>query len=388
MIRRAAWILSLILGGSALALPAAADAAPGGATAAGEVVTGVARDGALDLSGAWRCKAVSQVEDSLFAPATDDSAWQSAQAPGRWTDQKVNAEGAPAVVYRRTVMVPADWQGRQIGISAWFCGSDSLVYVNGQEVDPNGPPNALYADVSNLLRYGQVNLIGVSTTADGVRELAESGPPLLGPLGQKRLTRVIRTDVSIAAQPRPLSASLFMPEGGDHLPLVVFAATGHADYSIKDDWRQLNDDLARLGYASLSVTFNRFTPQEFDAVFRYAAQLEGVDRSRIAMVGAMKASRPVVLAAIGSPDVRTVVLVSSARVPEISQLGQRPVLFICGDKEATVPALSAATDMAGALAGPHEIAALASAESGVALLDTSWNGLRQSLVAWLGKYLS
>ena len=168
-----------------------------------------------------------------------------------------------------------------------------------------------------------------------------------GPLGQKRLTRVIRTDVSIAAQPRPLPASLFIPEGGKQLPLVVFAATGHADYSIKDDWRQLNDDLARLGYASLSVAFNRFTPQEFDAVFTYAAGLDGVDHSRMATVGAMKASRPVVLAAIGSPDVRTVVLVSSARVPEISELGRRSVLFICGDKEANVPALSAARGYGG-----------------------------------------
>jgi len=377
MIRRAAWVVSLILAACATALPAAAD----------EMVTGVARDGALDLRGPWRCKAVSQVEDSLFAPGTDDSGWQIAPAPARWADQKVNAEGAPAVVYRRTVMVPADWQGRQIGISAWFCGRDSLVYVNGQEVDPDGPPNALYGDVSSLLRYGQENLVGVSTTADGIRELAESGPPLLGPLGQKRLTRVIRTDVSIAAQPRPLPATLIMPEGGKQMPLVVFAATGHADYSIKDDWRQLNDDLARLGYASLSVAFNRFTPQEFDAVFRYAAGLDGVDHSRMATVGAMKASRPVVLAAIGSPDVRTVVLVSSARVPEISQLGQRPVLFICGDREASVPALSAAGDMAAALTGPHEIAALASTESGVALLDTSWNGLRDALIAWLGKYL-
>ena len=63
MIRRTAWVVSLIFAACALALPAAAD----------EMVTGVARDGALDLSGPWRCKAVSQVEDSLLAPGTDDS---------------------------------------------------------------------------------------------------------------------------------------------------------------------------------------------------------------------------------------------------------------------------------------------------------------------------
>ncbi len=359
------------------ALPAAAD----------EVVIGVVLQGAIDLSGTWRCKAVPQVEDSLFAPGTDDSSWQSVQAPGRWTDQKVSSDGMPAVVYRRTVSVPADWQERRIGITAWFCGGDSLVYVNGQEVDPQGPPNALYADVSSLLRYGQDNLIGVSTTGDGIRELAEAGPPLLGPLGERHLTRVIRTDVSIPTQPRALAASLFLPEGARRLPLVIFAATGHADYSIKDDWRKLNDDLARKGYASLAVVFSKFTPQEFQAVFQYAAGLDGVDHSRIALVGAMKATRPAVLAAAANPDVRTVILVSSARVPEIGQLGARPVLFICGDREATVPALSAARDMAAALAGPHDIAVLTSTESGVALLDTSWNGLRSAILGWLGRHL-
>ncbi len=377
MMRRAAWVLGVFVAVTCPLLRAQAD----------ETVTGVVREGAIDLSGTWRCKAVAQVEDSLFAPATDDGAWQSVQAPARWADQKVNAEKLPVVVYRRTVKVAAEWQGRQIGISAWFCAGDSLVYVNGQEVDPDGPPNALSADVSSLLRYGQDNLIAVSTTVDGIRELAEAGPPLLGPLGQKHLTRVIRTEVSIPAQPRPLAASLYAPEGGKQLPLVIFAATGHADYSIKDDWRFLNDDLARLGYASLAVVFSKFTPQEFQAVFQYAAGLESVDHSRVSLVGAMKATRPAALAGIANPDVRTVVLVSSARIPEIAQLGQRPVLFVCGDKEASVPALSAARDMAGMLAGPHDIAVLASTESGVALLDSSWNGLREAILGWLSKYL-
>jgi hypothetical protein len=43
--------------------------------------------------------------------------------------------------------------------------------------------------------------------------------------------------------------------------------------------------------------------------------------------------------------------------------------------------------MAATLAGPRDIAALASTESGIALLDTSWNGLREAFLGWLGKYL-
>ena len=354
---------------------------------ADDVVAGVVPEGALDLTGAWHSNAVAQVEDSLFSTDTDDSGWQIVQAPARWSEQKINGEGAPVVVYRRFVKVPAEWQGRKVGISAWFCAKDSLVYVNGQEIDPQGPDNALCADVSGLLRYGQENLIAVSTTVDGVRELAESSPPLLGPLGQRHLSAFTRTNVSIPAQPNPLRANLFLPDAGSQLPLVVFAATGHADYPVRDDWRPLNEDLARMGYASLAVSFNKFTQAELAAVLQYLTGMERLDHSRMAFVGAMKATRPVVLAAIGNADVKAVVLVSSARIPEIAQLGELPVLFICGDRESSLPALSAAREMYGALSGPHEIASLPSTGSGVALLDTSWNGLRGALTGWLDKHL-
>lgn len=352
-----------------------------------EVVKAVTSDEAISLVGQWRCQAVSQVDETLLSEKTDDSQWASVEAPGRWEVQKANPQGLPAVIYRRTVAVPAEWKGRQVGISAWFCGADSLVYVNGQEVDPAGPPNALYADVSSILRFEEENLIAVSTTGDGIRELAEAGPPLLGPIGQKTLTKVTRTTVSIPAQPRPLPANLFVPEGKTGLGLVIFASTGHADYSIKDDWRQLNDDLARRGYASLAVQFSRFTPEEFAAVLSYASSLGAVDQSRIALVGTMKAGRPAAMAAIASPGVRGLVLVSSAKVPEIAQMGDRPVLFVCGDRESSVPALAAARQMSEGLTGPHAIAALTSTASGVALLDTSWNGLREALLGWLDQQL-
>jgi hypothetical protein len=360
---------------------------PAPVAVAQDVVKAVAPDGAIDLAGQWRCQAVSQVDEALLSAKTDDSRWASVEAPGRWDVQKANPQGLPAVIYRRTVAVPADWKGRQVGISAWFCGTDSLVYVNGQEVDPSGPANSLYADVSSILRYGEENLVAVSTTGDGIRDLAEAGRSLLGPIGQKTLTKVTRTAVNVPFQPKPLPANLFVPEGKTGLGLVIFASTGHADYSIKDDWKQLNDDLARRGYASLAVQFSHFTPEEFAAVLSYASNLGVVDHSRIALVGTMKAGRPAALAAVANPGVRTLVLVSSAKIPEIAQMGDRPVLFVCGDRESSVPALAAAHQMSEGLTGPHSIATLASTASGVALLDTSWNGLREAFLGWLDQQL-
>ncbi|MGA2380766.1 MAG: hypothetical protein ABSG85_15820, partial [Spirochaetia bacterium] len=152
-------------------------------------IIAVVRETAIDLNSAWRYKVVSQVDDSLFAPETEDSAWPTTQAPARWTDQGIERGDLTVAVYRRTVKVPAAWQGKAIGISAWFYPGSSMVYVNGHAVDPQGSLFALIADVSGLLRYGQDNLIAVSTTQDGIREAAQMDPPLLGPVGQKLVTK-------------------------------------------------------------------------------------------------------------------------------------------------------------------------------------------------------
>ncbi len=389
----AVWAGSMVAPGTAVASEPVsaptATAAPTLPVVAGgqEAVTAVASEGAIDLSGEWRYQVVSAVEDSLFDPATDDSAWPTTVAPGRWADQGIGGEDVIAVVYRRTVEVPAEWQGNPIGISAWFYPGGSVVHVNGEVVEPQGSLFALFADVGDLLHYGQSNVIAVSTTGDGIRELAEVGPPLLGPVGQRILTKVVRQDVTIPAPDMPLSANLFSPEGGEGLPAVVFAATGHADYSLKDDWQVLNEDMARQGIVSLAVAFNKFTAPEFDAVFQYLSALDSVDPERMALVGAMKATQPTVQAAIASENVRAVILVSSAKIPEIAQLGDRPVLFICSEKETGAPTCSFARKMADQITGPHQILTLPGKSTGVNVLDTDWNQVRAAMLDWLERYL-
>jgi hypothetical protein len=361
---------------------------PTGVAVGMEAVTAVASKGAINLSGEWRHQGVAQVQDALFAPDTDDSAWPITTAPARWTDQKINSADVMAVVYRRTVRVPAEWQGQSIGINAWFYPGSSMVYVNGTAVEPQGSLFAPYADVSGLLHYGQDNLIAVSTTGDGIRELAEMDPPLLGPLGQKLLTRVVRQEVTISTTTQPLKANLFYPETGRRLPVVVFAATGHADYPLKDDWQVLNEDMARLGYVSLAVAFYKFTPAEYDAVLQYLKGLDSVDSERVAMVGAMRATPSVVQAAVANEAVRAVILISSAKIAEIAKIGDRAVLFIGSENETGARTLSAARKMADQLQGPHDILALPGKSTGVNVLDTDWNLVRTAILSWLGAYLT
>jgi hypothetical protein len=353
-----------------------------------ESIPGVAAETAIDLGGQWRFKVVSQVEESLFDPATDDRAWAATTAPGRWADQGIQPEDLTVVVYRRTVAVPAAWQGKAIGISAWFSPGSSMVFVNGEQVDPQGPAAAPFADVSGLLHYGKENLIAVSCTGDGIREMAESGPPLLGPLGSRTRTKVVRQDVVISTPTRPMKGNLFFPDGASRLPVVVFAATGHADYPLKDDWQVLNEDMARQGFVSLAVAFNQFTAAEFAAVRDYLKGLEMADPSRIALVGAMRATRFAVQSAIADDAVRALVLVSSAKVAEISQLGSRPVLLVCSEAETFAPTVSIAKKMADQLTGPSRVITLPGKASGVNILDADWNQFRQELLGWLKKFLS
>jgi pimeloyl-ACP methyl ester carboxylesterase len=184
-----------------------------------------------------------------------------------------------------------------------------------------------------------------------------------------------------------MKANLFYPEGAGRLPVVVFAATGHADYSLKDDWHLLNEDLARLGFVSLAVAFNQFSASELEALFQYLAGLEMVDPSRIAFVGAMRATRFVVQAAIANKAVRALVLISSAKIPEIGLLVDRPVLIVCSKGETFAPTLAIARQIADQLTGQRQVVVLPGKSSGVNVLETDWNQFRAETLEWLRRFL-
>jgi hypothetical protein len=107
----------------------------------------------IALSGQWRAMQTTQLPSSK-APAkahkdpgiskkaksavaadVDDSGWQTLTVPGEFGPFK-NTDGE--AVFRRTVILPAEWTGRPLTLSLGAIDDFDTVYVNGQAVGSTG----------------------------------------------------------------------------------------------------------------------------------------------------------------------------------------------------------------------------------------------------------
>jgi dienelactone hydrolase len=290
---------------------------------------------------------------------------------------------AKVVVYRRQVDVPADWQGKPIGISAWFNPHDSSVFVNGQRVEPARKPFAPYADVSELLNYGQANTVAVTTLYDGVFEMAEAGPARLGPIETRPVTRVLQEEVTIPAEAGEADATLVQPAAGQGLPALVLIATGSHGMGEKAEWLELTADLARQRYVSLAVALKIQEPEGALAAVDYLRSLPAVDPARIVLVGADRGGETVILAAVQDAQIAGVVVISGPQVEEVARLGNRPALFLAAEGDQRGRILDQAKAMANLAQGPSQVVALPGNGHGTYVLTNAWNATRQALVAWL-----
>lgn len=375
---------------SALLATAAVPTATPPAVAEGqEAINDVSLTGAIELTGQWRFRQVDALSDELIRPEYDDSGWEQVRAPAPWSEQGLGkwVGQAKLVVYRRQVEVPADWEGKRIGISAWFNPHDSSVFVNGQRVEPARKPFAPYADVSQLLKYGQTNTIVVTTLYDGIINMAEAGPARLGPIEQRAVTRVVQEDVTIPAKGGQADAALVRPAAGQKRPALVFIGVGSHGMGLKTDWLELASDLARQGYVSLAVALVRQEPEGALAAVNYLRAVPAVDPASIVLVGADKGGETVILAAIQDPQISGIVVMSGPQVDAAAQLGQRPILFLAaeGDRQGLV--LEQALAMAKLAQGPCQVVALPGNGHGVYVLPNAWNATRQALLDWLQQNL-
>ncbi len=116
----AAVLAALLAGGCA---PAAAPPPTALTVAEGqETITDVSLTDAIELTGLWRFRQVEMFSEEMTTPDYDDSTWDQVRAPAPWSEQGLEDRvgKAKVVIYRRQVQVPADWEGKPIGISAWF----------------------------------------------------------------------------------------------------------------------------------------------------------------------------------------------------------------------------------------------------------------------------
>ncbi|UCC62046.1 MAG: dienelactone hydrolase family protein [Anaerolineae bacterium] len=385
-----AMLALLLIGGCAPTATSPATPTPLVLAEGQKELTDVSLTNAIELTGQWLFRQVEMFSQEMTEAGYDDSGWDEVLAPAPWAEQGLGdwAGQAKVVVYRRQVEVPADWQGKQIGISAWFNPYDSSVFVNGQRVEPARKPFAPYADVSDLLKYGQANTIAVTTLYEGIFEMAEAGPARLGPIERRPVTQVLQEEVSIPTEGGEADATVVRPAASEGLPTLVFIATGSHGLGVKTDWLDLASDLARQGYVSLAVALQVQNPQGALAAVGYLRSLPAVDPNRIVLVGADQGGKTVILAAVQDAQIVGVVVISGPQVSEVTQFGQRPILFMAaqGDRRGLV--LKQAQEMAKQVQGPSQVVALPGDGHGPYVLPNAWNATRQALLAWLQQYIA
>ncbi len=350
-----------------------------------EMIPDVSLEDVVPLAGRWRSHRVELFSEAMAQPGFDDSDWVEVNAPAAWGAQGM-AElvgEAAVVVYRRQVEVPAAWQGKRVGISAWFNPYSSQVFVNGQRIEPERKPFAPFADVSALLRYGQTNTIAITTIYDGYFEMAEAGPPRIGLLTERPVTRVLREDVAIATPDGNADATLIRPAAGQNLLALVLIATGSHGLPEKTTWFDFAEDLARQGYVCLALALPVQRPAGALAAVEYLRSLASVNPKQIVLFGADEGARTAMLAATQDGQIRGVILLSPPPIEEVTGLGDRPILILASRKDRRGLVLEQAQAITGQIQGPHQLIALPGDGHGTFVFTSAWNDARRAVLQWL-----
>ena len=357
--------------------PPAPTLVPVEAASGEELIPGVSESAAIPLTGKWRAQEVETFNDQLAAPEFDDSSWVEVTAPASWTEQGFgDLQGTPSiVVYRTKVDVPRAWEGEAVGLSAWFNPFNGRVFVNGTPVEPLRKPFAAYADVSELLRYGEGNTITVTTMYEGYSEFTQGGPPRIGLIDQIAVTAVQREEVEIAGN----QATFIHPTLEGSYPVVVFNATGSHFRAEREPWFDMGDELAREGIASLALALDEQNLESVQAALAYLRQSAFVDPRRIILLGGGQGAPTMVEVALNDPTVAGLILISAPPLQDLDQLGARPALLIAGQEEQRGLILKQAEESATG-AQNAEVTALPGEGGGTFLFSTVWSQIRQVLL--------
>ena len=352
-----------------------------------EAIRDVSLVEATSLEGKWRFQQVERFDPLMTQPEYDDNQWAEVDAPAPWAEQGLGdlvATGA-VVVYRFQVKVPGEWQGQEIGISAWFNPYYGGVYVNGKAVEPLRKPFAPYAEVSGLLKFGEVNTIVVTTQYDGYLQFTDSGPLRIGPLVERPMKKIVHEDIKITAKDGEIEATLIRPEKGEGFAGLVLDATGSHGLAERDPWFDLADDLARQGIVSLVLVLSQQAPEGVLAGVEHLRSLGKVNPQKIAVFGVDQATQSVVAAAVADPGIAGVILLSPAPAESVAELGSRPVLLMASQDDRRGMALKQAQEIADQSSGPATLVTLPGDGRGTFTFTTVWNQVRSGLLEWLGK---
>jgi len=143
-------------------------------------------EGHLDLNGRWafRIDPTNVGEKENWQEKDDADFWGDIHVPGTWQSQGYGTEYHGVGWYRRTLEVPAAWQGREIWLNFDGVATRARVWVNGRFVGEhlgNWMPFAF--PITKHLRPGQANVLTVRVEED-LRHWSVGFLPVVGNLGQ------------------------------------------------------------------------------------------------------------------------------------------------------------------------------------------------------------
>jgi hypothetical protein len=273
------------------------------------------------------------------------------------------------------VDVPRAWQGESVGLSAWFNPFNGRVLVNGTPVEPARKPFAAYADVSELLRYGESNTITVTTLYEGYSEFGLGGPPRIGLIDQLAVTAIEHEEVEIAGY----QATFIHPTGEGTYPVIVFNATGSHFRAEREPWFDMGDELARQGIASLALALEDQNVESVHAAIEYVRQSAFVNPEQIFLLGGGQGAPTMLEAARNDPAIAGLILISAPPLQGLHELGARSVLLIAGQEEQRGLILKQAQESAEGVENA-EVIALPGEGGGTFLFSTVWSQVRQALL--------
>jgi len=369
-------LLSTLLASCAPGAPAPT-LLPVEAAAGEELLPGVSESAAISLAGRWRAQNVEVFSDELVAPDFDDSTWTEVTAPAAWSKQGFGElEGTPGmVVYRIKVEIPRPWKGQAVGISAWFNLFNGRVFVNGTAAEPVRKPFEAYADVSELLKYGESNTIAVTTMYEGYSEFTESGGPRIGLIDQIAVTAIQHEETEIVGN----KATLIHPKTEGTYPVIVFNFTGSHFMAEREAWYDMGDDLARAGIASLALALGNQRVEDIQVALEYLRQSGWVDEQKIFLLGGGQGAPTMLDVALQDPAIAGLILISAPPVKNLNQLAFRPVLFIASQGEQHGLILAQAQESAKGVTNT-KVVALPGEGSGTFIFTSVWSQVRQALI--------
>lgn len=353
------------------------------------MILDVSLENFIDLTGKWRFSQMKAFNDSVTLPGFDDSQWAEVNAPASWDAQGLADQigKGTVVVYRRQVEVPAEWKGKPVGIHAWFNPFASRVFVNGGQVDPVRKPFAAYADISELLVYGEKNTLTVVTQYDGFLEFTEAGPARIGLLENRPITKVVHDELTIDTPEGKADATLIYPAEKKNLPGLILVATGSHGLGEKLNWYDLADDLARQGYVSLAVALPQQKADGVLAAVKFLREQPMVNPARMLLFGVDQSSEASVQAIEQDASIISLILLSPPQViDEVAMIANQPLLLIASQGDRNGLILDQVKEMAKTV-GHAQVVSLPGEGHGTFIITNTWNALRQAVLDWLKQNL-